>query len=286
MQGKKHYILLNNNYLLSDEPSINHSNRAFRYGDGLFETIYASGTEPQFLDLHVNRLHQGMRVLKMQIPGFLHRDYLKRNITSLLQKNRYYGGARVKLTVYRDGIGLFTPETNEIGVLVESSELEFDKYTLNEKGYTIGIFKEVVKPNNILSNIKHCNALIYILAGLHKKEHAWDECMILNEKLHLCESISSNLFLLKDKQIYTPALEEGCVAGTMRQTMLELLQNTEYTINANASLTVQDLLLADEVFLTNAINGIRWVLAFEKKRYYNRVSKMLINKLNERAFPA
>ena len=76
MQVSK-YICLNGDFLKSDQPVINSNNRAFKYGDALFETIHANGTEPQFLELHVNRLIKGMKVLKMNVPGTFKFEYLK-----------------------------------------------------------------------------------------------------------------------------------------------------------------------------------------------------------------
>ncbi len=278
------YIFFNGEFLKSDQPVFNNDNRAFNYGDALFETIHANGTTPQFLELHIQRLKHGMKILKMDIPDNFRTEYFDRIIINILNKNRQLQGARIRITVFRNSGGLYTPLTNEISFIVESSSLENDRYVLNKNGYAVDIYQLVRKPANLLSNLKTTNSLIFVLAGIHKKEKSLDDCLILNEKERVIESISSNIFIVKNSRILTPGLNEGCLAGIMRHTIIELSKNLGYSVNDKCSLTIQDILTADEVFLTNAIAGIRWVVAFRQKRYYNDTSKFLIQKLNEISF--
>lgn len=274
------YICLNGDFIKSDQPVINSNNRAFKYGDALFETIHANGTEPQFLELHVNRLIKGMKVLKMNVPGTFKFEYFKRLITNILNKNRQLQGARIRLTIFRNPGGLYTPSTNDISFLLESSPLEYDKYILNIKGYAVDIYQDILKPINVLSNLKSTNSLIFIMAGIYKNENNLDDSIILNEKQRITECTASNIFIVKDSKFFTPGLSEGCLDGIMRYKVIKLLKSLGYFINDNCSLTMQDLHTADELFLTNVITGIRWVVAFRQKRYYNKISKLLIQKLN------
>jgi branched-subunit amino acid aminotransferase/4-amino-4-deoxychorismate lyase len=278
------YICLNGGFYKSDQPVLNIDNRAFRYGDALFETIHANGTEPQFLNLHINRLINGMKILRMNIPATFRFEYFKKLITNILNKNRQLQGARIRLTVFRNPGGLYTPDTNDISFLIESSPLEHDKYVLNIKGYAVDIYEEILKPLNVLSNVKSTNSLIYVLAGIYKSEKNLDDSLILNEKQRVVESANSNIFIVKDTKVFTPAINEGCIYGIMRYKVISILKSAGYFINDNCSLTVQDLLTADELFLTNVISGIRWVVAFRQKRYYNKLSKLLVQKLNEISF--
>ncbi len=283
MQVSK-YICLNGEFFKSDQPVINSDNRAFKYGDALFETIHTNGTEPQFLELHINRLIKGMKVLKMNIPVSFKSEYFRRLIISILNKNRQLQGARIRLTVFRNPGGLYGPATNDISFIIESSPLEYDKYMLNIKGYTVDIYQDILKPVNALSNLKSTNSLIYVMAGIYKNEKKLDESIILNEKQRITECTGSNIFIVKDMKFFTPGLSEGCLEGIMRYKVIQIVKSFGYFINDNCSLTLQDLLTADELFLTNVINGIRWVVAFRQKRYYNKISKSLIQKLNEVTF--
>jgi branched-subunit amino acid aminotransferase/4-amino-4-deoxychorismate lyase len=278
------YICLNESYYKSDQYILNSDNRAFRYGDALFETIHANGTEPQFLKLHIKRLVNGMKILRMNVPATFRPEYFKALITNILNKNRQLQGARVRLTVFRKPGGLYTPDTNNVSFLIESSPLEHDEYVLNIKGFAVDIFEDIPKPLNALSNVKSTNSLIYILAGIYKKENNLDESLILNEKHRIAESVSSNIFIAKDAKVFTPSINEGCIDGIMRYKIINILRSAGYFVNDNCSLTLQDLLTADELFLTNVITGLRWVVAFRQRRYYNKLSKFLITRLNEISF--
>jgi branched-chain amino acid aminotransferase len=273
---------MNEKYFLNTENGISHHNRAFRYGDALFETIRCLGTQPCFLDLHYDRLIKGMKILKMDVPNNF-RQIIGTTIEKLLNKNRIFKGARIRLTVFRDDGGLYTPDTNSISWLMESDSVATEKFSLEPKGLTIDIYDDIHKPVNQLSNLKTTNALIYVLAGIHKKENKLDECFILNQFGRITESISSNIFIVKEKTIITPALTEGCIEGTMRQLIIDIARGNGYEIMEKGVLE-KYLVEAEEVFLTNAIQGIKWVSAYKDRRYFNFSSRKLIAALNEKAF--
>jgi branched-chain amino acid aminotransferase len=137
---------------------------------------------------------------------------------------------------------------------------------------------------NPFSNLKTSNALIYVMAGIYASENKLDDCIIVNEKGFITETISSNIFLLKDKFILTPPLTDGPVAGIMRKQILKIADMLQYRIYNEKSLTEKNIIDADEMFLTNSITGIKWVLAFKEKRFFNNSSQQFIDKLNEIAF--
>jgi branched-subunit amino acid aminotransferase/4-amino-4-deoxychorismate lyase len=273
------FFVLNEKFYLDTERAISHYNRAFCYGDALFETIRCLGTQPCFMDLHSDRLIKGMKVLKMNAPNNF-RQTLSSTIEKLLNKNRIFKGSRIRITVFRDDGGLYTPETNNISWLMEASSLENEKFILEPKGLTIDIYDDIHKPVNLLSNLKTTNALIYILAGIYRKENRIDECLILNQFGRITESISSNIFIVHGKTIITPTLSEGCIEGTMRRTIIDLARENGYEIVEKGVLE-KYLVDAEEVFLTNAIQGIKWVSAYKDRRYFNFVSRKLIAILNQ-----
>ena len=78
----------------------------------------------------------------------------------------------------------------------------------------------------------------------------------------------------------TPALKDGPVAGIMRKQILKIADSVGFKINHESSITEEQLLNADEIFMTNSISGIKWVLSFKEKRYYNNIARKLIDKLN------
>ena len=195
------YIVLNGKYLKNSEAILSFSNRSFRYGDALFETMHANGRVVQFLEKHFERLISGMEKLKMNIPENFSVKYFEETIASLLARNKFFKGAKIRLTVFRNEGGLYSPATNDVSFLIESEILENDIYVLNKTGYLIGIFDEIPKQKTYFSAIKSANSLQYVLAGVFKNENKLDECILVDEKGNFVETISSNLFIVKNNTI-------------------------------------------------------------------------------------
>ena len=277
------FICHNEKFLLSSERSLLHNNRAFCYGDALFETIHCLGTEPQLFNKHWARLLRGLKALKMDIVEGLSEEYFRSYVGKLLNKNRIFKGARIRLTVYRDQGGLYTPEKNSVSWLLESSALKCEKYELNQKGLAVDIFDEVHKPVNKLSNLKTTNALIYVLAGLHRSVNNLDECFVLNQFGRIAECISSNVFLVFENKIVTPPLTEGCISGIMREVILEIIATSKIDLEERPVLE-KELQDAEEIFITNAIQGIQWISAYKDRRYFNFMARKLLVELNKREF--
>lgn len=274
------YINHNGNFTLSDAPIVSANNRSFRYGDALFETIRLANYNPQFLKEHLLRLTAGMEVLKMEKNPNLNSTFLEHAILELAQKNNVTSDGRVRLTVYRNEGGLYAPSDNKVSFVVEVYPIEEKGYILNQKGYTVDLYTEFKKSQNALSSIKSANSAIYVMAGIHKINNKLDECLLLNDKHHIIEGISSNIFAVKNGVLYTPPVGDGCVNGVMRKKIIEIAQANKIAVY-EISVMQNVLLGADELFLTNTINGIRWVVAYKQKRYFNDTSQKLTQKLNE-----
>jgi branched-subunit amino acid aminotransferase/4-amino-4-deoxychorismate lyase len=273
------YILYNDEFISANQPVLSVSNRSFKYGDGLFESMRMANGKLKFAEQHAERLAEGMKALKIDGSALLDAYFLKQKTAELAKKNKYKGNVRFRFSVYRDAEGLYTPENNKSGYVLESSALHEADYQLNKKGLIIDVYDELAKPINKLSNYKTSNALIYVMAGLYRKQHRLDDVFMLNQNGFLCESMSSNLFVVYDKQIYTPALSEGCVAGVMRDVVMDLAKSNAIPI-IEAQLNPEVLKEAEEVFVTNAVSGIRWVMGYGRKRYFNENAKMLSALLN------
>lgn len=276
----QNYINHNGNFILSDAPMVTANNRSFRYGDALFETIRLVNYNPQFLKEHLLRLTSGMEVLKMEMNSNLNATFIEHAILELAQKNNVTSDGRVRLTVYRNEGGLYAPSDNKISFVVEVYPIEEKGYILNQKGFTVDLFTEFKKAQNTLSSIKSANSAIYVMAGIHKTKNNLDECLLLNDKHHIIEGISSNVFAVKNGVLYTPPVGDGCVNGVMRKKIIEIAQANKIAVY-EISVMQNVLLGADELFLTNTINGIRWVVAYKQKRYFNDTSQRLTQKLNE-----
>ncbi len=276
----KLFINFNGQIIPADQQVLSVNNRGFRYGDGLFESMRCMNGAVKFPELHIDRIQKGMKVLKLENSSHIDSWFLREKVEELNRRNKTGPDARVKLTIFRDADGLYTPTSNKSAYILESQTLSDSQYTLNNKGLIIDVYDQLTKPINVLANLKTCNSLVYVLAGVYKNQHALDEVLILNQNGFLCESISSNVFVVYDRKLYTPALNEGCIGGVMRQVVMRLAKENGIEL-IEAQINPDILHDADEVFITNASKGIQWVMGFSNKRYFNEVAKFLSEKLNQ-----
>ena len=259
---------------------LNAGNRSFLYGDGLFESIRIVNGKPSFLESHISRLFEGMQVLKIERPINYSLNFFKEHIESLIRKNNITEGGKCRLTVFRNSTGTYTPHQNDASFVIDVFPYEYNRYTLNDEGMTVEIFPDIKKPVNKLSIYKTCNSLTYIMAGLYARQNKLEDALIINERGNIIESSNSNLFIVCNGVLYTPALTDGCLAGVMRMQIINLAIDNKYKVY-ECSLTPQNLLVADEIFLTNAVRGLQWVGSYKMKRYFNKHTKDLLSKLND-----
>lgn len=274
----RQFINFNGEFFTEDQAVMGISNRSFKYGDGFFETMRWSQGEIKFIDLHLERMMRAMDLLRLQDQIHFNAEFLHEKIEELVYKNRTGPNARIRLTIFRQSDGLYSPLNNTIGYSLEVNKADDWSYTNQSRGLIVDVFDQVPKPINVLSGIKTCNSLVLVLAGIYKRQFSLDDVLILNQNGFLCEAVSSNLFVVYKGKVYTPALNEGCVAGIMRQVVMNVALEHELDI-IEAQINPDILNEADEVFLTNAISGVQWVMGFNEKRYFNEVSRFLMSKL-------
>lgn len=276
-------ILLNGKFLNDDGPVIEASNRSFRYGDAIFETIRVENGRILWQHLHLARLIKGAEVLKLNLPYQFTAEKFDQLIANIYNINHPGGGpARIRFALFRNDGGYYVPENNSASFLIETSALENRFFPLNHRGIMLGLYQEYYKPCHTLSNLKSSNALIHVLAGLYRTENKYDDCLLINDERLVAESISSNVFMVKGQKIITPSLDQACVEGVMRAVVLEICSMMGMATEERP-VDTEELLNADEVFLTNAISGITWVLGFRQKRYFNKISNKLAVALNSLA---
>lgn len=260
-------ICFNGKIIPADEPVLLASNRGYRYGDGLFETMKVAKGKILLSDHHFERLFAGLALLQFEIPRLFLRQKTEDEIVSLCKKNNCEGLARVRLSVFRGNGGLYD-EDKGLQYLIECWPLTESVSKLNENGLVIDVFPGAEKSCDKFSNLKSANFLPYSMAALYAKEKKLNDCLVLNTTGGIADSTIANLFIIKNAIVITPGLEEGCVNGVMRQYLLKKLQAADYAVQ-EATLSVNDIIAADEVFLTNAIHGIRWVRQFRDMSYSN-----------------
>lgn len=261
------YFIFNNKFYREGEPVAGPGNRGLRYGDGVFETIKLVDGNLQLADGHFARLWKGMQVLGFDIPKLVSPEKFTEAILALAKKNGHEKKARIRLQVFRGDGGLYDTVNNPFNFVIESWALPAGNDTLNSNGLELGIYSGAKKSCDTIANVKHCNFLPYVLAALYAKKEKWNDALLLNQHERICDSTIANLFIIKNNEVLTPALNEGCVAGVVRDHTIDILKANGWRIK-ETMITVDDLLHADEVFLTNSMYGIKWV-----KRIGNAVYK-------------
>ncbi len=261
-------IFFNHNGKLYKEgsPVIGPASRGLRYGDGLFETMRSLNGNVEFLDEHLARLWSGLKLLQFEIPKHFTPELLENEITALLQKNGHLAEARIRLNLFRNDGGLYDAKDLRPSYVIESWELAPGSGQWNSNGLVLGICESVRKSCDILGNVKHNNYLPYVLAALQAKKEKWNDALLLNSHDRICDSTIANLFYFKDGSCYTSALSEAPVAGIIRKQMIGFLKQENISITEK-EISVEELMNADELFLTNSIYKLRWVGQLQDRSY-------------------
>lgn len=271
------FIFNDGNFIRSDKLVIPHNNRSFRYGDGFFETLKWSKGKILLEAYHMERFFHALETFKFVSPSFLSANYLINAITELVKRNNHQQLAKIRIMVYRGDGDLFDELNHFPHIIIESWGLDLNSNKMNEVGLDIGIYTGTVKSPDYFSTIKSNNYLPYTMAAMWAREQQLNDAILLNAYGNLADAIFSNVFIVKNSIIKTPALSEGPIAGVMRRYLLEQFRKNEYAVEETA-LKPDDLLNADEIFLTNVVSGIKWVKQFENKEYPNHFSESLYRK--------
>lgn len=263
------FVCFNGNFLPADEPLFTPQNRSFRYGDGVFETIKIYKSKILFEQFHYDRLFLSLKML--QIKFAFTSSYLSALIKELCKKNDCLDSARVRFTAYRNQQG-------DAEFIIEASPLDNKVNQWNDLGLVIDIYPFARKNADAFSNLKTANFLPYVLAELFAKENGIDDALVLNAFSNIADSSKANIFLAKKKDIFTPAIHQGCISGVMRRFLMDELKANGYRLRQQ-EISEQQLLDADEVFLTNSIYDIRWVEKFREKAYTSEQTLSIYKKI-------
>ena len=273
------FFIYNSQFFLLDKPVISAGNSGLRYGDGLFETLRLSKDRILNVDYHFERLFKGLNLLQFEAPKSMSSDFFTKKIFELLKKNGHHKEARIRLMVFRGEGSVFESKNNSPNFIIETWQLPHE-IQWNENGLVIDIYPGAVKACDQFANLKSNNFIPYIMAGRFAKEQKLNDAIVLNSFGRVCDTSVANVFVIKENNIFTPPLSEGCIAGTMRRWMLEKLVLDGFIIKEKV-LTEEDLLEADELFLTNAIHPVKWVKSFREKSYGNKsVTKIFEHVVN------
>lgn len=256
-------------------------NRGFAYGDAVFETLKINNNKPLFWESHYFRLMASMRILRMEIPMNFTPEFLEEQIISLVNSlSSTAVSYRAKLTVFRDSEGYYTPDNNAVSFTISVSELDSDIYKIYDHSYEIELFKDYFIAPNLLSTLKTNNKVVNVVGSIFAKENNYNNCLLLNTNKNVIEALNGNVFLVNGTTIKTAPLTDGCLKGIVREKLIEIIsKSSEYKLD-ESSISPFELQKADEIFITNIIQGIVPVTKYRKKAYASEVSKALLGMLN------
>jgi len=257
------------------------NNRAFLYGDGVFETVKILNNKILFLEEHYFRLMSAMRIVRMEIPMNFTMEYIEEQILEVVTANNCNNSGRARITVYRNQGGNYLPETNSVSFLIKAVALENELYSVDRKEYEVDLYKDFYVTKQLLSNIKTTNKMINVVGSIFAKENDLDNCLLLNDSKNVIEGLQGNIFMLLRNKLITPPLSEGCLNGIMRKQIINLAQKIETIEVLEEPISPFDLQKADELFITNVIKGIQPITKYRKKEYKTTFANDLLLQLNE-----
>ncbi|MGV3539774.1 MAG: aminotransferase class IV [Rufibacter sp.] len=267
------YLLYNGQLLSEDELCLPLNNRAFQYGDGFFETIMVVKGSIRFWQAHWERMQEAAHVLQIALPAEFSAENLGQQILSLVKQNHSEELSRVKLKIWRAGEGLYTPQTDTANWLLTTQPTQ-PSVVLPLR---VGICQTVRTFPSPFSSFKGINAPIYILASKEKVAEGYDDLILLDSNGYLAELSSSNLFWVKGKTIFTPALKTGCLHGVLRRTLLAWAVKNNWQVQ-EGMFPVETLRTAELVFGGN-VTGLRPVASIGNRALQQ--SEATLNLLRE-----
>lgn len=271
------WLIYNGELIERSALPLTEGNRAFRYGDGCFETMRMVAGRIPLWQHHADRATKAVEALGLEME--LDADAMLQQIEQLAAKTELQN-ARLRWYIYRDSEGAYLPKDNQVAYLIEIAAIDTDNFSINRKGLTIGIYKEDKKYPGPLANYKTNSAQLYTQATRFAKAQGWDDALILNTKDQVIEATASNIFLLKGTDLHTPPLGNGPVAGVMRRVVFGLAMQHGFRVSSGP-VNEQMLHDADELWLTNAVQGIRWVGRMGSKVYQGRHAERLASHLKD-----
>jgi branched-chain amino acid aminotransferase len=271
------YFLYNDKMILSGKAVLTADNRSFRFGDGFFETIKIRDGELALSAYHFERLFSSLQTFQFDIPAYFTATYLLEQTKKLAVKNKHQQLARVRITLFRGDGGLYDYENNISNYIIQTWPLNASTLAFNKKGLVTGIYTKARKTCDGFSHIKTNNFLPYAMGALWAKQNKLDDAIILNNYDRVSDATIANIFLVKGGKILTPALGEGCISGVMRRFLIECIKKENIPFEETA-ISTDILPEANELFITNAVQGIKWVSRCENNNYQSQLAEYLHNR--------
>lgn len=220
----------------------------FYFAQGVFETILIK-KEAIFLEEHINRLNKSIDI--MNLGEHIDTKFIKNFIKEEKLKNIV-----LKIVV------------TEKNIVFSTREIKYSKEDY-ENGFKIKLSYVLRNPTSRMTYIKSLSYNENLYEYNKANKEGFNEVVFLNIYGNIAEGATSNIFIIKDKKIYTPMISDGILPGVVRNWVIENFKVCEKHLNK------KDLYSADEVFITNSVLGIMKVVQFEEKKYNTNVAEKI-----------
>lgn len=237
------------------------SDRGFQYGDGFFETMHFKNSEIRFVNDHLSRIKKACSLACMDFPD-LNKETLHRLTGELIQTNKIVeDSVRIKLMIWRKEGGLYTPASRACNFLIQV--FPFKAAPLYKEHVIVG--EKIRNQYSLISSFKCISSMHYILAGIEMHNRQGDDILLLDQHDHVSECLSSNIYWVKDKTVYTPSLSTGCVDGIYRKYIIRLLSTERFS--CHEGLFPLDHLVDAEFIFTSNVTGLSIIKQIDKQQF-------------------
>lgn len=247
--------------LLWDEPFIVSQKIWFGYG-GI-----------PLLKENLDSIKRQLKTLSQHLPDlFKNKRELFRVTKRMLNKNKFYRSGFINYQ--------FFISQNQVQSLITSVTYSEFEFPFTKQGLLVQFSDFTKNSSSVLGQFKCHNQFLWQSAKAQLKDTINQSAILLNEKVMVCEGISSNIFLIKNDELITPSLATGCYKGVLRTIVLELAKLIKLKVTETSTIEKKHLMEMDEVFFASEEYGIEWILGIEKKRFVHEYSDQIHEQLN------
>lgn len=218
-------------------------------------------------ELHATRMMNSLETLGFEVKLDIKKICFQ--IETLINSNKL-NTARIKWQFFVD-------DKNNFHQIIETKPTHDEIANWDEKGWNLGLVEWCKSQDFRLNNTKYIRPKFYSDTKVLIQKNNWND-VILTVKKRVIESSIGNVFLIKDDFVSTPALKSGCVAGVMRQFLINFLKSKNRIVKEK-EIHVDELFEADELFITNALRGIKWVKSLENKSFTSFQTKKIVDEI-------
>lgn len=253
------------------------ADRALQYGDGCFTTIRVEHSKPRLWPLHLQRLQKTLAAFQIAAPDW---QAVADQVHRLAAGFPANGGVKVLISRGAGGRGYSPAGCLDTQVIISDFAWPAQYQQWQQQGIALGVSQQRLSLSPMLAGFKHLNRLEQVLLKQEAQARGWLDAVVLDAEGNVAETIASNLFWRKGRTVYTPSLDTCGVHGVMRSHVLSLLAQSSYCTEF-VKTPLDELLCADEVFITNALMALVPVNEIEGNTF---PQQSLLRELNKRLY--